>query len=316
MIRNFALLLAAMLAGCASTSAVRAPIVDHSVSLRSGGQPVTAAPQAATAPVTAPLAQPEPVATAAMTNGDQDWRPRIYTVRQGDTLYGIAFNFGLDYHDLAHINNLPDPTHIEVGQKLRLFPDEGASPSAPQAPQQAGGPLTKTGPVARILPYSKQAVAQIEQADASAPRQTAPDAGNASAKTAPPLVLSNLPAQWMLPAKGKVIAGFSEGDNRKGIDIAGVRGQPVYASAPGKVIFCGTGLRGYGKLIIIKHNDIYLSAYAHNDALLVKEGQMVAKGQVIAKMGNTDANQVMLHFEIRKRGKPVDPAKFLALPKS
>jgi len=124
------------------------------------------------------------------------------------------------------------------------------------------------------------------------------------------------PLQWGMPTQGKLIAGFSESDNRKGVDFSGQRGQAVVASAAGKVVYSGGGLRGYGKLIIIKHNKTYLSAYAHNDRILVKEGQNVSKGQKIAEMGNTDASQVELHFEIRKFGKPVDPAQYLPLTRS
>ncbi len=115
----------------------------------------------------------------------------------------------------------------------------------------------------------------------------------------------------MWPATGKLVTGFSDTANLKGIDIAGKEGQPVAASAAGKVVYAGTGLRGYGKLVIIKHNATYLSAYAHNREILVKEGQQVAKGQKIAEMGNTDSDQVKLHFEIRRQGKPVDPLKYL-----
>jgi lipoprotein NlpD len=122
--------------------------------------------------------------------------------------------------------------------------------------------------------------------------------------------------EWGLPANGKLIGHFSESANRKGIDIAGKLGQPVLASAPGKVVYSGSGLRGYGKLIIIKHNNTYLSAYAHNDKILVKEGQSVTRGQKIAEMGKTDASEVELHFEVRRFGKPVDPAKYLPLGKS
>jgi lipoprotein NlpD len=116
---------------------------------------------------------------------------------------------------------------------------------------------------------------------------------------------------WTWPAKGRVVAGFSETANLKGIDIAGTAGEAVRASAPGRVVYAGSGLRGYGKLIIIKHNGTYLSAYAHNREILVKEGQQVTRGQKIAEMGNSDADQVKLHFEIRRHGKPIDPAKFL-----
>jgi lipoprotein NlpD len=122
--------------------------------------------------------------------------------------------------------------------------------------------------------------------------------------------------EWGMPTSGKVIAEFSENANRKGVDIVGSRGQSIVASAAGKVVYSGSGLRGYGKLIIIKHNKTFLSAYAHNDQILVKEGQNVSKGQKIAEMGSSDADQVGLHFEIRKFGKPVDPAKYLPLVKS
>jgi lipoprotein NlpD len=121
---------------------------------------------------------------------------------------------------------------------------------------------------------------------------------------------------WLMPAKGKLIGEFSESANRKGIDIAGSMGQPVFASAPGKVVYSGSGLRGYGKLVIIKHNKTFLSAYAHNSQILVKEGQAVTSGQKIAEMGNSDTDQVKLHFEVRRFGKPVDPAKYLPLGKS
>ena len=117
--------------------------------------------------------------------------------------------------------------------------------------------------------------------------------------------------EWGMPTSGKLIAGFSESENRKGVDIMGQRGQAIVASASGKVVYSGSGLRGYGKLIIIKHNKTYLSAYAHNDRILVKEGQSVSKGQKIAEMGNSDADQVKLHFEVRRQGKPVDPLKYL-----
>jgi lipoprotein NlpD len=140
-----------------------------------------------------------------------------------------------------------------------------------------------------------------------------------AAPTGPPTSSSAAPAtsgdsdalDWAWPAKGKIVAGFSETANLKGIDIAGKSGQPVLASGPGKVVYAGSGLRGYGKLIIIKHNNTFLSAYAHNREILVKEGQQVARGQKIAEMGDSDADQVKLHFEIRRLGKPVDPAKFL-----
>lgn len=316
------------LAGCADQpTGHRAPIEDHSVAANGQPAPVQAAPvQAAASKVEddGPVAvKPEPAAQM-----DNDWRPQVYKVQPGDTLYGIAFNFGLDYHDLAEINHIPDPTLIHPGQEIRLFPAAGTGAAAAGS---GSAPAIKEQPLALKLPYSEQAVAQIEKSQTAQPVQTAqagtgsrPAAGASKPNTksgegvvvTAGIAADGTPVKWEMPASGKVIAGFSEAENRKGIDIAGKLGQPIYASAPGKVIFCGSGLRGYGKLVIIKHNATYLSAYAHNDKLLVKEGQIVSKGQMIAQMGSTDADRVALHFEIRKLGKPVDPAKYLVLPKS
>jgi lipoprotein NlpD len=169
-------------------------------------------------------------------------------------------------------------------------------------------------PKAVRVPYSEQALAQLSRTETPAARNDAPpraepraepkaDTGNDAARGPEDI-------EWAWPVKGKVIGTFSEGSN-KGIAIAGRMGQPVLASAPGRVIFSGTGIRGFGKLIVIKHNNTYLSVYAHNSELSVKEGQSVARGQKIAEMGNTDADQVKLHFEIRRFGKPVDPMKLL-----
>jgi lipoprotein NlpD len=181
---------------------------------------------------------------------------------------------------------------------------------------------TKSTPKVGKVAYSAQALAQVEhlQGELGTAATTPP----AIAATAPSKVTApsahqlddESPLEWGMPTSGKLVAGFSENDNRKGVDIIGQRGQAVLASAAGKVVYSGSGLRGYGKLVIIKHNKTYLSAYAHNDQILVKEGQSVTKGQKIAEMGNSDADQVKLHFEIRKFGKPVDPAKYLPLAKS
>jgi lipoprotein NlpD len=168
--------------------------------------------------------------------------------------------------------------------------------------------------------YSEAAMAQIEkvQEQKYSPLLIAKEEAKPEAKVA---VDQNDEADesglgWIVPAQGKVIGEFSETANRKGIDISGTLGQPVYASASGKVVYSGSGLRGYGKLIIIKHNKTYLSAYAHNDKVLVKEGESVARGQKIAAMGKTDTDRVKLHFEVRRFGKPVDPAKYLPLGNS
>jgi len=177
----------------------------------------------------------------------------------------------------------------------------------------------KTAPKAIKEPYSERAVHELQVAATSPP----PEVVASAAPTLRPEAKPDAPhaaapengdddhIEWVWPARGKVISGFSDTANLKGIDIAGKDGDPVVASAAGKVVYAGSGLRGYGKLVIIKHNKTYLSAYAHNREILVKEGQQVAKGQKIAEMGSSDAEQVMLHFEIRRLGKPMDPARFL-----
>jgi lipoprotein NlpD len=195
-----------------------------------------------------------------------------------------------------------------------------AAPAAPQAPSPPGGAQLPLGAAGTSAPPAGAPPAGAPPA-AGAVASTA--AGAAPSATAAPAARSEpRPAaapgdedderlEWVWPAKGKLVTGFTDNANLKGIDIAGTAGAPVVASAPGKVVYAGTGLRGYGKLVIVKHNGTYLSAYAHNRDVLVKEGQSVARGQKIAEMGNTDADQVKLHFEIRRHGKPVDPMKFL-----
>jgi lipoprotein NlpD len=291
---------------------------------------------------------------------EPDWRPRSYTVKKGDTLYGIALEHGLDYRELAAWNNIENPGRIRVGQQLRLSPPGesvvvaparpapgmevrplGAPPAPAESPRllseapQAGaeaapGQGLKTGPKALKLPYSEQNLALIQRGaatpsakpetvriDATAtPEAPVKPAPAAEAPARPPMPAEEpgedegLAFSW--PARGRIIAEFTEAS--KGVDIGGSAGQPVLASAAGKVVYSGSGLRGYGKLIIIKHSKTYLTAYAHNDQLLVKEGQTVTKGQKIAEMGSTDSDRVKLHFEIRRYGRPVDPLKYLPGP--
>jgi lipoprotein NlpD len=193
--------------------------------------------------------------------------------------------------------------------------------TAPSGPAPASGTSAsnagnlKTSPKAIKEPYSEQAVRNLESAGAASAAATAEPARAPqraeAVRAAPPDGDGDDHLDWQWPAKGRVVAGFSDTANLKGIDIAGTPGEPVYASAPGRVVYAGSGLRGYGKLVIIKHNKTYLSAYAHNREILVKEGQQVARGQKIAEMGNSDADQVKLHFEIRRLGKPMDPARYL-----
>lgn len=269
-----------------------------------------------------------------------DWRPEYHTVQKGDTLYSIALDYGQDYRDLAAWNRLADPSYIQIDQKLRLFP-LGAStesvslepvelPPASLATQSVTPPpAPRTIPVfnepkASKVAYSEQALAQLLGAPAikSPPIAVAPSAPPPAvvkpAITASPksvqVGIAGMPDErlnWEWPVVGKITYEFGKGINQKGVGLDGKMGQAVVASAPGKVVYSGSGLRGYGKLIIIKHNPTYLSVYAHNSQLLVKEGQAVAQGQKIAEMGDTDSDHVGLHFEIRRLGKPTDPLKYL-----
>ena len=243
-------------------------------------------------------------------------RPAFYTVKTGDTLYSIALEFGLDYRELAAWNNI-EPSRIRIGQQLRLTPQGGvvASPLRTPSGTVEAKPLG-TGPGAAAgarveprgvrVPYSDQTYAQMSGAKPD-PAAVAKPPTQAEPKPFPP---SADAVDWIWPVTGKIVSPFNDASN-KGIGIAGKMGQPVVAAGPGRVIFSGTGIRGLGKLIVIKHNEKFLSVYAHNRELLVKEGQTVTRGQKIAEMGNTDSDQVKLHFEIRRLGKPVDPAELL-----
>jgi lipoprotein NlpD len=215
-----------------------------------------------------------------------------YTVRQGDTLLRIGLDHGQSARDLARWNNLDNPNLIETGQVLRV---------APPAQEAAA-----VRPAALAVTAAPVVAAQAASA-ASAPIATKPVA---AAPSTPANTEGDDPIAFQWPVRGPLIAGFDEAKN-KGLDIAGKAGDPVLAAADGKVVYAGSGLRGYGNLIILKHNNTYLTAYAHNQTLLVKEEQTIKRGQKIAEMGNSDADQVKLHFEIRRQGKPVDPAKYL-----
>lgn len=292
-------LVAATLAIGACASAPRAPVIERA----DAGK--------------APAAKAEKAGTRTRAARDPDWRPKTYAVQKGDTLYSIALEHGLDYKELAEWNGIDNPNVIRIGQPLRLAqPASGATTSALKTPAAVEGrpvgntETLKVEPKGVKLPYSDQALAQLQEARPQVAK------AELQAKPARPEPRAHADdsddeegVDWSWPASGKVLAGYS--DKSKGVDIAGKAGQPVLASAPGKVVYSGSGLRGYGKLIIIKHNTTFLSAYAHNSQLLVKEGQTVAKGQKIAEMGNTDTDQIKLHFEIRRFGKPVDPLRYL-----
>lgn len=227
---------------------------------------------------------------AAMPGSENAGKPGYYSVRSGDTLTKIALDHGQAWRDIAKWNGLDNPNVIEVDQVLRVVP-----PVVPPVSAEAKAPATQRQ-------ASTPQVAQAQTATQSAP-QAAPQAASPSNTTDDGLAFA-----W--PHQGAVLAGFDEAKN-KGLDFAGKAGDPVMAAADGKVVYAGSGLRGYGNLVILKHNNTYLTAYAHNQTLLVKEDQTVQKGQRIAEMGSTDADRVKLHFEIRKQGKPVDPTKYL-----
>jgi len=291
-----------LLAGCRASGNRRAPIEDRNNAARQ-----------------AQVSDKKPF------QRQQDSDTRFHVVQKGDTLYSIAFDNGLDYREVAEQNNIEDPSSIQIGQQIKLQPSQDLVVERPQVDSKplpanpAALIVRKDQPKVAKLPYSAQAVARIEKMQQNPAAQPVL-ATVVSAPVAKPVqdvyTGNDEGLEWGMPTKGKVIGEFSESANRKGVDIAGTKGQPVLASAAGKVVYSGSGLRGYGKLVIIKHNKTFLSAYAHNEQILVKEGQSVTRGQKIAEMGNTDADQVKLHFEIRKFGKPVDPAKFLNLAKS
>src|SRR5450830_897631 len=260
----------------------------------------------------------------------------LYTVKKGDTLIRIALEYGQNYRDLVAWNNLANPNDIKVDQVLRVLPPDSApnSPGVETAavimpPSEKTPPpapvVKKTGPKGEKKPYSDASLAEMQRADngkeaASSPAPVAAAAASAAARAsvppapvapaAPTLAADDASVTWIWPSEGKVIATFDEGKN-KGVDIAGKAGQQIVAAGAGKVMYAGSGIRGYGNLVIVKHSSSLLSAYAHNRSILVKEGQNVNKGQAIAEMGDSDADRVKLHFEIRQQGKPVDPSKFL-----
>ena len=227
-------------------------------------------------------------------------KPGYYTVQPGDTLFRIALDSGQPWRDVQAWNNLATPNVIVGGQVLRVAPPVGAAAAAPTATTPTGvtaAPVASATVVSR--PLSATSTATATAAVTPAPVAAAPAAVPAADAVA-----------FIWPAQGAVVANFDEAKN-KGVSIGGKVGDPVLAAADGRVVYAGAGLRGYGNLIILKHNNTYLTAYAHNQALLVREDQAVKQGQKIAEMGSSDADRVKLHFEVRRQGKPVDPIAFL-----
>mgnify|MGYP003858804789 CR=1 FL=1 len=220
-------------------------------------------------------------------------RIKHHTVSRGETLYSIAWRYGKDFRELAAINGIAAPYQIYPGQHLRLSgraPVAAAPPVAKKRPQSAAAKPRST---------TKSTAKNKKSSTPTKPRQ-------------PVARASGSPIQWRWPTKGNVISGFRAGDPlRKGVDIAGEKGDSVLAAANGTVIYAGNALRGYGKLLIVKHNEEYLSAYAHNHKLLVEEGSEVKAGQRIAELGSSGTDRNKLHFEIRRNGQPVDPMAYL-----
>ena len=267
-------------AGCSSRSLSKAPVEDRGTSSSrpsSGSMP---------APVDA-------AGIKQLPGFENAGKPGYHTVKPGETLIRIGLDTGQNFRDIVRWNNLENPNLIEVGQVLRIVPPTSDNPLVVTRPVTSGSAVTTTA-AAPLRPAST--------ASASA----APVAATSSSQ---PAALEDDIA-WIWPAQGKLIAGFDDVKN-KGFDIDGRAGDPIIASGDGRVVYAGAGLRGYGNLIILKHNNTFLTAYAHNQTLLVKEDQSVKKGQKIAEMGNSDADRVKLHFEIRRQGKPVDPARYL-----
>lgn len=230
-----------------------------------------------------------------------DINAATHTVVRGDTVYNIAKRYHITQDNLRQWNNLSADNTISVGQTLRVKP-AGYTASAPAASPSAAPVRSEpayTPPPTQTAPHSEP----VQTPAASAPPSAASYSSGGSRSVAG--------ITWQRPTAGSVISAY--GANNKGVDIAGTAGQVVVAAADGKVVYAGNGLRGYGNLVIVQHNSTYLTAYGHNQSLLVKEGDIVKRGQTIARMGNTDADRVKLHFEVRKDGKTVNPASYVPL---
>lgn len=245
--------------------------------------------------VSRPAMDPNTVAVKQPPGFENAGKVGYYTVKPGETLIRIGLETGQNWKDIAAWNNLAQPNQIEVGQVLRVTP-----PTTTVAAAESNGVVT------RPISSSSIASSQVQPGQAS----SAAAKPGVAAAAAEPAAATESGLSWIWPVPGPVLAGFDELKN-KGLDLGGAAGEPVLAAAEGRVVYVGAGLRGYGNLIILKHNNTYLTAYAHNQTLLVKEDQSVRKGQKIAEMGSTDADRVKLHFEVRRQGKPVDPSRYL-----
>jgi lipoprotein NlpD len=297
------LMLTFALGACASRK-TQAPVEDRVV----GTRPTAAVPAATppAPPAAAPMAPPGVAMAAAdpakLPLGIENLgKPGYYQVKPGDTMIRIGLENGQNWKDLVKWNNLENPNLIEVGQVLRVV-----------APGTETGAASRPVGTARVesRPLDAKPTVAASSAVAATPAPPAAPTPPNPGVAAPAVRDADDDVTWQWPAAGPVASAFDEG-RTKGLAIAGKLGDPVLAAADGRVVYAGSGLRGYGNLVILKHNNTWLTAYAHNQSLLVKEDQSVRRGQKIAEMGSSDAERVQLHFEIRKQGKPVDPAKLL-----
>jgi lipoprotein NlpD len=287
------------LVGCGAAP-TKAPVED-----RKPAKPVASTTTNGKAPAVAP-----PVAAAEtpkpLPGAENAGRAGYYTVKPGDTMIRIGLENGQNWRDVVRWNGIENPNLIEVGQVLRVVPP-GVDPTAVASRGVAASQVD-----ARPL-EGKGAALPAASASSVAPA-IGVDAGKAAAGASAAVPVATREGDdepaWAWPSTGPVVAGFEEG-KQKGLLLGGKPGDPVLAAADGRVVYAGAGLRGYGNLLIVKHNNTYLTAYAHNQALLVKEDQTVRRGQKIAEMGSSDAERVQLHFEIRRQGKPIDPARLL-----
>jgi lipoprotein NlpD len=292
--KRAALLLCALVCAC-TTSVTRAPVEDRT------------APRTATAPAPAASA-PVEVAVKPPPGIENLGKPGYYAIKPGDTLFRVALENGQSWRDVMRWNNIENPNVLEVGQVLRVVPPgvdaTAAAARGVTAPKVEARPLeTRPAPGAAVPSPATPPVAAAPAA-ATAPSAAAPPPSPAASRDADDDVA------WAWPSTASVAAPFDD-VRTKGLVFTGKAGDPVLAAADGRVVYAGSGLRGYGNLVIVKHNTSYITAYAHNQTLLVKEDQAVRRGQKIAEMGSSDAERVQLHFEIRRLGKPVDPARLL-----
>lgn len=323
---------AGLLAGCQSAPG-NAPVSDRKIVATESARPAPSIPPKRATDASG--------AAQKSSRADKDWRPDTYTVRRGDTLYAIALDHGLDYRELAAWNSIADPNRILAGQTLRmraaapsaapsavpvLAPEPAAvevvSRSLNESPPPSGQTLPaelpiKIEPKAEKIPYSEVAQARIfgpqSEVDPELRKDEKPTPAPAPAARGSNPVDKEAVAdtgKWTWPARGEVVATF-DGARSKGISIAGSEGDPVLAANAGKVVYVGNAIQAYGHLVIVKHGQEYLTVYAHNATILVKEGQQVSAGQRIAAMGARPGAPPALHFEVRRLGRPVDPAKVL-----